>query len=137
MKTNQKTRAFCWLRVLLAVLIAVMALSAVSCGDSKSTETGAGQKTFTLEVVPMEGESKTFTVTTERAMVGDALLDEKLIEGEPGAYGLYVKKVAGILADYDVDQTWWSLYINGEYAMTGVDSTPVEDGIVYSFRQEK
>ena len=139
MKTNQKTTAFGWLRVLLAVLIAVMALSVVSCGDSQSTETetNGGQKTFTFEVVPMEGESKSFTITTDKSIVGDALLDEKLIEGEQGPYGLYVKKVNGITADYDVDGTYWAFYINGDYAMTGVDATEIEDGAAYSFKQEK
>ena len=68
MKTNQKRQIFGWLRVLLVVLIAVMALSVVSCGDSKATETEAdgASKTFTFEVVPAEGESKTFTITTTR-----------------------------------------------------------------------
>ena len=141
MKTNQKKQIFGWLRILLAVLIAVMALSAVSCGDSKATETEAeaegGSKTFTFEVVPIEGESKTFTITTTRKTVGEALLDEKLIEGETGDYGLYVKKVNGITADYSVDGTYWAFYINGEYGMTGVDMTDVEDGGTYAFKQEK
>ena len=70
-------------------------------------------------------------------MVGDALLEEGLVEGEDGAYGLYVKKVNGILADYEVNQTYWAFYINGEYAMSGVDITPVEDGATYAFKVEK
>jgi len=139
MKTNQKRQIFGWLRVLLVVLIAVMALSVVSCGDSKATETEAEgvSKTFTFEVVPAEGESKTFTITTTRKTVGEALFDEKLIEGEAGDYGLYVKKVNGITADYNVDGTYWAFYINGEYGMTGVDMTDVEDGATYAFKQEK
>ena len=120
-------------RMLLLVLVAVMALSAVSCGG----ETVEGKKTFTFEVVPLEGETATFTITTEQEMVGEALLEEGLIAGEQGAYGLYVKTVNGIVADYDVDGTYWAFYINGEYAMTGVDSTPVEDGATYAFKVEK
>ncbi len=49
----------------------------------------------------------------------------------------YVKTVNGITADYDTDGTYWAFYVNGEYAMTGVDSTPVEDGAVYAFKVEK
>ena len=49
----------------------------------------------------------------------------------------YVKTVNGITADYDTDGTYWAFYVNGEYAMTGVDSTPVEDGAVYTFKVEK
>ena len=60
-------------------------------------------------------------------------MDEGLIEGEDGPYGLYVKKVNGIVADYDVDQSYWAFNINGEYAMTGVDVTDIVDGDTYSF----
>ena len=119
-------------RMLLLVLVAVMALMAVSCG-----ETVGVSKTFTFEVVPLEGETATFTITTEHQKVGDALLEEGLIVGEQGPYGLYVKTVNGITADYDVDGTYWAFYINGEYAMTGVDQTPVEDGATYAFKVEK
>ena len=123
-------------RVLLAVLIAVMALTVVSCGKTDITSDGS-EKTFTFQVIALDGETSTFTITTERALVGEALFDEGLIEGEEGAYGLYVKRVNGILADYDVDGTYWAFYINGAYGMTGVDTTPVEDGAIYAFKVEK
>lgn len=124
-------------RVLLFVLIAVMALSVVSCGGNTDTEGDVTSKTFTFEVVTVDGKTTTFTITTDKETVGEALLDEGLIEGEAGAYGLYVKKVNGILADYDVDGTYWAFYINGAYGATGVDTTPVEDGATYAFKVEK
>ena len=120
-------------RMLPLVLVAVMALVAVSCGE----QVEEGEKTFTFEVVSLEGETATFTITTEHQKVGEALLEEELIVGEQGPYGLYVKTVNGITADYDVDGTYWAFYINGEYAMTGVDQTPVEDGATYAFKVEK
>ena len=124
-------------RMLLLVLVAVMALTAVSCGGKTETETeGASVKTFTFEVVPLEGETKTYTIESEKTMVGEELLIRGLIEGEVQQYGLYVKVVDGITADYDVDRTYWAFYINGEYAMTGVDSTPIEDGATYTFKVE-
>ena len=48
-----------------------------------------------------------------------------------------VRKVNGIVADYDVDKTYWSFFINGEMAMTGVDGTEIEDGAIYSFKVVK
>ena len=60
-----------------------------------------------------------------------------LIAGEDGEFGLYVKKVNGITADYDVDQTYWAFYINGEYAMSGVDKTTIAVGESYMFKVEK
>ena len=98
---------------------------------------GEGAKVFEFVIVDGEGVEKTFEIHTDETTVGDALLELKLIEGEEGAYGLYVKTVNGITADYDVDQTYWAFYINGEMAMTGVDATDIEEGATYSFKVEK
>ena len=136
MKQTKNNVCFGLSRVLLFVLIAVMALSVVSCGNSEIQSDGTS-KTFTFEVVDVDGQVTTFTVTTVKATVGEALLDEGLIEGEDSQYGLYVKKVNGVLADYNVDGTYWAFYINGAYGATGVDTTPVEDGATYAFKVEK
>ena len=100
------------------------------------TTLGEGATTITV-VVKAEDKSITFTVNTDKTTVGDALLEHNLIEGEEGAYGLYVKKVNGIVADYDVDQTYWGFYIDGEYAMTGVDSTDITAGATYTLERTK
>ena len=97
---------------------------------------GEGAKTFTLKV-EADGYSVTFTIYTDAETVGEALIAHNLIAGEDSQYGLYVKKVNGILADYDVDQTYWAFYENGEYAMSGVDTTTVTDGANYSFVRSK
>ncbi|MBQ9860252.1 MAG: DUF4430 domain-containing protein [Clostridia bacterium] len=120
--------------VLCTVLIAAMALSMTACTDNNAP---AGAVTFTFQVADGNGKQTDFTITTEKATVGEALLDEGLIKGEDGPYGLYVKEVNGITADYDVDGTYWAFYVNGEMAPTGVDSTAVEDGAVYAFKVEK
>lgn len=98
---------------------------------------GEGQKQFDFVVVDIDGTETKFVVKTDKKTVGEALLDAKLIEGENGQYGLYVKKVNGILADYDVDQTYWGFYVDGEYAMSGVDMTDIEEGKTYSFKKTK
>ena len=97
----------------------------------EDTELGEGSKTFVTEVTVNEQTVK-FTLHTNQTTVGAALLEQELIAGEEGAYGLYVKVVNGITADYDIDQSYWSFYIDGEYAMTGVDTTEISEGAVYS-----
>lgn len=47
------------------------------------------------------------------------------------------KTVNGMTADYDKDGVYWAFYIDGEYAMTGVDATNITDGAQYTFRMEK
>lgn len=101
------------------------------------TVLGEGQMAFTFTVVDADGNETYFEIHTDKETVGDALLEHELIAGEEGDYGLYVKTVNGITADYDVDQSYWAFYINDEYAQTGVDATNVEDGAAYAFKVEK
>ena len=103
---------------------------------TEDTELGEGSKTFMFKV-DAEGYSITFTVHTDANTVGEALLALGLIEGEDSQYGLYVKTVNGMLADHDVDGTYWSFYVNGEYAMSGVDTTDITEGFTYSFVRAK
>lgn len=97
---------------------------------------GEGQTEFSLLVVDQEGTEYTFQVHTDQETVGAALLEEGLIAGEEGAYGLYVTSVLGITADYEADQSYWSFYINGDYANTGVDTTTILPGDSYELRYE-
>jgi len=92
---------------------------------------------FDFIVVDKDGAEACFEIHTDAEVVGDALLALDLISGDVGEYGLYVKSVNGITADYDVDQTYWAFYVNGEYATAGVDTTVIEEGTTYSFKVEK
>ncbi len=102
----------------------------------KDKEFGKGATTVEVEVKAGE-QSVTFTIHTDKTILGDALIEHGLIDGEQGPYGLYVKSVNGIVADYDVDKTYWAFYIGGEYAMTGVDGTEITDGAHYELVREK
>ena len=93
----------------------------------EDTELGAGEKAVTVEVKAGE-KSVIFTIHTDASVLGDALLEHSLIDGEIGAYGMYIKKVNGITADYDVDQSYWGFYKDGEYMITGVDATEFSNG---------
>ena len=99
-------------------------------------ELGTGAKTVQVEV-KAEGQSITFTIHTDKETLGEALLEHGLISGEQGAYGLYVKFVNGIEADYDKDKTYWAFYKNGQYMMSGVDTTVIADGEHYELSKEK
>lgn len=147
-KVSQKRQKLSF--ILCMVLIAAMALLITGCNDNTSQETiqttsvtaetqalGEGETVFTVTVVDKEGTETAFDIHTDKQMVGEALQECGLLEGEEGPYGLYVKTVNGITADYDVDQTYWAFYINGEYAMTGVDVTEITEGDIYALKVEK
>ncbi len=135
-------------RFLALFLSALMLLSLVGCGGNadqtagnKVIENGAtigeGDKSFVTEVVDADGNTVKFTVQTNEKTVGEALQKLGVIDGEEGDYGLYIKTVNGITADYNKDGVYWAFYVDGEYAMTGADMTDVVDGTVYTFRVEK
>ena len=98
---------------------------------------GEGTKQFDFTVVDKDGNQTEFEIHTDKETVGEALLDVEMIAGEEGEFGLYVKTVNGITADYDVDGTYWAFYVNDEYATSGVDTTEIASGEVYSFKVEK
>lgn len=135
-------------RFLTLFLSALMLLSLVGCNSgagqtagNKVIENGAtigeGDKSFVTEVVDADGNTVKFTVQTNEKTVGEALQKLGVIDGEEGDYGLYIKTVNGITADYNKDGVYWAFYVDGEYAMTGADMTDVVDGTVYTFRVEK
>ena len=137
------------IRSTVSILLSlVLLLCIVSCNTVEKTgvwenatyrkdmEFGEGSKTVVVEVTAEE-QTVTFTVHTDKDTVGAALLEHGLIAGDQGDYGLYVKVVNGIIADYDVDQSYWAFYINGEYAMTGVDATEITEGATYRLAYTK
>ncbi len=134
MKQNACKRMLCLIGCI--VLIAAMALSVTGCGSTTTETTTAQGVSFEVVVTDVEGNETTFSYTTTKATVGEALVEEGLISGEDSDYGLYVTTVNGITLDWDADQMYWAFYIDGEYAMTGVDSTEVTEGAVYSFVAE-
>ena len=133
--------------VLSLVLVAAMVLMFAGCGgkiqDEVKTEPATNQqevqeKSFTFEVVELDGTKKEFTVKYgSEKTVGEALVNEGLISGSDSQYGLMVETVNGQKYTYDEDKVYWAFYIDGQYAMTGVDSTPIEEGKIYCFKAEK
>ncbi len=138
--------------LLLTVLIAAMALTSAGCGDNENTNAtenpvvstasgevtvlGEGSKTFALTVSDFDGKETAFEIHTDKETVGEALMELSLLEGEDGPYGLYVKTVNGITADFDKDGKYWAFYIDDEYASTGVDVTKIENGKAYALKVE-
>jgi len=97
---------------------------------------GTGEKTVVVQIAAEE-QMITLTIQADKKTVGDALAEHGLIEGDEGDFGLYVKRVNGIEADYDKDRTYWAFYIDGEYGMTGVDLTEIKEGVVYRLEKTK
>ena len=128
------------------IFILVMSLMLSACGGTKSvwedatytenTELGEGATTFYLDV-KAEDKTVTLTLNTDKTNLADALTELGLVSGEDGAFGLYVKTVNGILADYDIDGYYWGFNKNGESMLVGVSGETIEAGAHYELVRTK
>ena len=114
-----------------------IAAGKTTVGVKDGETVGQGATAFSVEVKDAEGKATKFTVQTDEKTVGAALLKLNLVAGEQGQYGLYIKQVLGITADYEKDGTYWAFYIDGQYAPAGVDMTDIVPGSTYAFAVEK
>ena len=116
-------------------------------GESATTEAatdeaapevrGTGAVSFCLTVTDLDGTQKEFVVKTDKKNVADALVEVGLVSGENSEYGLYIKVVNGITADYSVDGSYWSLLVNGEMSMVGASSVSVAEGLRVELKKTK
>lgn len=122
--------------LLCVVLIAAMALSMAACGGTKEAAAPQGTVSYTVITVDLEGNETKLEITSDKETVGEELLAQGIIAGDVGEYGLYVKTVNGLTLDWDKDAKYWAFYIGEEYATTGVDMTPAEEGVTYILKPE-
>lgn len=117
--------------ILAAVAMVVVIALMVGVYFATRPATSRGAKTITVNVVHADETKKEFTYHTDEEFLAPVLLAEELVEGDDTEYGLTIHTVDGEKADWSVNQSYWALYINGEYAMTGASETPVNDGDVF------
>ena len=136
-------------RFLVMILALLLVLSGVGCSGvggetpdekpvvSDGETIGAGGKTFAAQIEDLDGTKISFTVKTDKTVVGEALQELGVLKGEEGPYGLYIKAVNGKTLDYEKDGAYWAFYVDGAYAVTGVDETEIVETSVYLLRAEK
>ncbi len=114
--------------IVLAIAAAVMAV----CWFAFKPGTIEGAKELTILVTHGDKSTNTFTVKTDAEFLGQALVEEGLIEGSIEQYGMYIKAVDGEFCD-ESQQQWWGYTKGGEMVNYGVDMCPIADGEQYEF----
>ena len=112
--------------IAVALLTCVAAMLGIFLGTRPETVTGT--KTITVTVVHKDGSEKVFTCPTEEEYLGKVLVNENIVVGSYGEFGLYFDTADGEKADWNVDNGWWQVFIGEEAAMTGADQIPIADG---------
>lgn len=134
-------------KIISFVIAALLMLLMCACGAENTPEQnnilypeaaneavslGNGAKHFDFVAIDKDGTEYKFNINTDKTYVGEALEELGLIEGTEGDFGLYVNKVNGIYAEYEVTGTYWAFYVDGTYALAGIDMTEIAEGVAYS-----
>lgn len=98
---------------------------------TEDKQLGDGQTAISVKV-EAGTYSIVFTINTDEKTLAAAMQELELLSGDESEYGLYIKTVNGITADYDVDASYWALYEGEEYVTVGADSLNITDGGSYS-----
>lgn len=119
---------------ILVALIAVFAI-VFALFSAKPVE---GSKSITIEVVNKAQESTIYELKTDAEYLRGAMDEAEGLtyDGTESEYGMMISAINGEVADFNVDQSYWGFYVNGEYCNYGIDTQPVYDGdafqIVYT-----
>lgn len=133
-------------RIVLGILLFLLVFTSFLGCQSRKTAEGIGEITF--EIYDESGEM--ISTKTVDYYEGDTLLGLLMKEytvycgdasGNPddtcsftGTYGVYLMGVDTVEA-FDAGE-YIAFYINGDYAMTGIDATDIVDGNTYQFKYE-
>lgn len=113
----------------IALVLVVAALLGIYFLTRPEAQDGA--KTITVTVVHKDKTEVVKTYHTDELYLDKALLAEGLIGGNEDQYGFVVITVDGERAQWDTDNAYWCLQVNGQAATTGISAIPVEDGQNY------
>ncbi len=90
-----------------------------------------GGKQITVQIESERDEySFEQSYNTDEEYLGNFLDKEGLIGFNESEYGRFITSVQGYESNDD-EQSWWSISVNGESAMTGIDEIVIKDGDVY------
>ena len=116
--------------VSVVALVCILAMLLCACGTKAPAATGE-EKTFTIQVVHSDGTVLEKELTTQQTYLANALFDASLLTEEEGLEtGMYTI-VDGEEASWEKAQAYWGFFVNGDYAIEGMNTTEIEDGAVY------
>lgn len=98
-------------------------------------QTAEGAKSIMIEVEDNAQTTYTYMVHTDAEYLIDAMKDAKKLtfSGYEGPYGLTLTTINGVTADWNKNNAFWSIYVNGEQGNYGVDTQSVNDGDYFKF----
>lgn len=123
--------------IILGIALAVVILAITAIQKVQPNETNEVEKRIEIIVANKENiEIYNQSIDTKSQYLIDAIneIEELDVISKDDMYGAYITSIMGIEQG---DNYYWTYYIDGEYALTGVSNCKVEDGKTYSFKIEE
>lgn len=136
---GQETNKVSSKKIIIGIAVLVVLIAGALCAYKFfSPKPEKGTKSITVTVIDDQGTSTKYDHTTDAEYLREALeeIDGLTVEGEESDYGLFVKTINGITADYNVNGAFWSFTVNGEQCNNGVDTQPIYDGDAFEISYE-
>lgn len=117
---------------MIIAVVALVAVVAILVGVYFATRpsTGAGEKTFSLTIVHSDGTTKELTLSSSEEFLAPALRAEGILTDDGVESGMYLI-VDGETASWEENMAYWGFYVNEDYAVAGMNDTPIEEGAAY------
>ena len=118
--------------ILAFVLLLVISLVYRNANENKVEDTE--KKNVVIIVVNKNAEETKYEISTDAEFLSGAMEEAEglTFDGSMGPYGMMLLEVNGERAVYEEDNAYWSILVDGEYGMNGIDTQPVTDGTEYS-----
>ena len=106
----------------------------LNIGEQNSEAEQEIYKNIVLVVIGKDSIAKKYEISTAAKYLSQAMeqIEGLTFDGSHGPYGMMLEEVNGERAIYEEDGAYWSILVDGEYGMNGIDSQPVEEGVEYS-----
>ena len=120
-------------KIAIIAIIALVVVAAIFVGVFFATrpQTQDGDKNITVVVVHKDGSEKEFKYNTSEEFLAPVLVENDLVQGEDGEFGLYIHYADGERAVWELDTAWWGVYVGDEQSLVGVSELVIEDGGLY------
>ena len=112
---------------ILAIILVILCVAAGILFHTNKPETVVGEKEINIIVTHADKTENIFTYQTDAEYLADVLLENELVDGEMGSYGLFITTVDGETVD-ESNQQWWCITKGGEQVNSGADALPIADG---------
>lgn len=118
-----------------AILLFVAVVAFFGMYQSFAPQTTEGAKAITIQVVDDAQKLTEYSIRTDAEYLIDAMKDTPKLtfSGYESQYGITLTAINGITADWEKDNAYWCVYVNGEMGNYGVSTQPVTDGDTFRF----